>query len=270
MSDYPQGDGKVDCPHCHGRGVIPIPAEEQTGITGGQTRICTCVVVRDVKANVERGWKGLGDARPIPESPLWGRDKECLRITSPDVALKEHLRHVAIRMGPRWYFAVVSDTDLMDAWLSGANEVVDPDVDVSRRRRPSNRFGSLADLTEPPELLIIIVGVKVARNAAMPEVLLEAITHRLHLDKPTWVVDHPLKRLNHEHISWDSHVENTLCLWPAIELEGSTLPEGVEPAFPTAGTTGVAPTMSQGFKDESATSMLDQTVTENPKKGGKR
>jgi len=255
--------------------VVPIPPEEQ-GRLGIATKVCACVVKRDVLANVERGWKGLTKAGVIPSSPLREHTSGNLRVTAPDPVFREHLRHVAVRMGPYWGFAVVSDVGLMDAWLSGANEVLDPDVSVRRAARPSNRHGSLADLTEPPELLIIRTGVKVARNVAMPEVLLEAILHRDHLDKPTWVVDQPGYRLGDGHISWDTHVGDALYYWKHVELEG---PEKNEAAAPVPSGSGFRPMTMSGASGATSGAapeapkrdMLKETVTTRPskKKGGR-
>lgn len=222
-TDYPQGDGDPGCPECQGRGVVPLPPEKRHPMAiGPQTQVCRCVYKRDVLANLERGWRGLSHAKPIPESPLMGAETADLWITSRTMPFKQNLRHVAARKGPRWYFAVVTDADLMDAWLHNVQtkDLLDPDM-VERRQgpKPTDRYTALVDLIEPPDLLIIQVGVKHARNSAMPEVLLEALHHRGHLGKPTWIVDHPDQRLTEGHISWDPRVGNFLEPWENTHLE---------------------------------------------------
>ena len=219
--DYPQGDGLPDCPLCFGRGVVELPLDEWHPLAvGPQTRICRCVYVRDVLANMERGWKGLARSKPTP-SPLKGKEQENLWVTATDKTLRRHLRYVVARMEPRWYFAVVSDADLMDSWLHNVPTEDLLDADVGRSRggpRPTDKYTALVDLVEPPDLLILRVGVKAARNKAMPEVLLEVLQHRGYQSKPTWLVDFPNCRLVSGHIAWDQRVGELLSDWDRVEL----------------------------------------------------
>jgi hypothetical protein len=109
----------------------------------------------------------------------------------------------------------------MDAWLSRVEdeEVFDPDIQQIRRTAVSGRFRALVDLVEPPGLLVLRVGVKAARNAAMPEVFLEALQHRSMVDKPTWIVDTPGYPLESGHITFDSRVGVYLEEWPFLRLD---------------------------------------------------
>ena len=228
FGDYPQGDGRPDCPECQGRGVVRAPVSTVTSpyAVCPQTRVCKCVLMRDVIANVERGWKGLMAAPPIPSSPLRGRETESLLIVTTVSLFQRHLRHVACRMGPRWFFQVVTDADLMEAWLSKdlpEEDIADPDVNFIRGSRPT-RYSTLMELVEPPELLVLRLGVKVARNRAMPEVLLEALQHRQHRSQPTWVVDLSYAQLGEEHVSWSPQVEEFLGTLARVSLrEGEPL-----------------------------------------------
>lgn len=226
MTDYPQGDGDPECPRCKGRGVIPVPRDEDDppDWRGERTQPCPCVYIRDVARNIERGWRGLLKADPVPDSPLKkeGRTESDLLITATHYSFRCHLKHVAGRMPSNWGFLVVTDADMMDAWLSPRVKVRDADVDLIRQQRAAARkYDALVDLVEPPELLVVLVGVKAARNEAMPEVLLEALQHRAHLSKPTWVVDHPDKPLQDGHISYSHSVGQFLSDWSRIELERS-------------------------------------------------
>jgi len=220
IEDYPFGDGRPDCPDCRGRGVVPAPLKPGRIIVGGQTTPCGCILERDILRNVERGWRGLTQAVPIPSSPLNGMDGRNLRITSGHKAIREHLRHIAIRQGPNWAFNVVSDADLMDAWLARVDDddIHDGDVELRRRQPVTSKYGALVDLVEPPDLLIMVMGVKAARNSAMPEVVLEALQHRVHKDKVTWIVDQPEYRLTSGHISYSEHVGSLIGNWPHVDL----------------------------------------------------
>jgi len=220
---YPQGDGNPDCKHCRGRGVRQIPKERMPkGALIPETEPCPCVRLRDIRANMDRGWKGLSRSKLVEESPLLEYIAQDLWVTCTMAGFRGQLGRVALEVGrknPRWFFRVITDVDLMNAWLSKGIEVMDADVDVQRRQAAAPRFTDLVDLVEPPGLLIIRLGVKAARNVATPEVLLEALNHRAHIDKPTWIVDQPFQRLLEGHISWDQHVEHFLDPWGYLELE---------------------------------------------------
>jgi hypothetical protein len=109
---------------------------------------------------------------------------------------------------------------MMDAWLHHIPdyEIKDPDMVINRQTRPTDKYSALVDLTEPPDLLIIRVGVKITRNVATPEVLLEALQHRRHMGKFTWVVDLPEKPLMPDHISWSPQVESYMEDWKFLRL----------------------------------------------------
>jgi hypothetical protein len=155
-----------------------------------------------------------------------GREASNLWVTATHKAFREHLRHVAIRQGPKWSFCVVSDADLMDAWLARVddNDIYDGDVEQMRRQPVTSKYGALVDLVEPPGLLIIMCGVKAARNSAMPEVVLEALQHRAHLDKKTWIADQPDYRLVSGHISFSGAVGSFIETWKHLDLGAKTKP----------------------------------------------
>jgi len=112
----------------------------------------------------------------------------------------------------------------MDAWLSRKLDVKDADVVMLREQADIHRYDALVDLIEPPALLVLVCGVKAARNEAMPEVFLEALRHREHLSKPTWVVDQPSYPLGDGHISYSYAVGDFLSEWPRVKLQGSAAP----------------------------------------------
>lgn len=220
MKDYPLGDGAPDCPECKGRGVVEY--QSPTSPVPG-TLACVCVKERDTRLNMDRGWRGLSRYKPLKKSRLIKHVQDNLRVTCTEKLFRHHMSRIALDQGPRWKFNVFSDADLMDAWLSRVadDEIYDPDVEAIRKTAVSGRFLALVDLVEPPGLLILRVGVKAARNSAMPEVLLEALQHRSMVDKPTWVVDTPAYPLGVGHIAFDSRVGEYLEAWDHLCLEAS-------------------------------------------------
>jgi len=177
--------------------------------------------------NARRGWGALVDAEPVKWSPLQKETHRCVWATATNQALKGHLKRVVLSMPPSWFFRVVTDAQLMDAWLAknlDEDEIIDVDVRELRRAK-RQAFSSLSSLTDPPALLIIRLGIKAARNSAMSEVLLETINTRDHANQPTWLVDHPDHRLAPGHLAYDDLVKDVIQDWPKIDLlpEGSTV-----------------------------------------------
>ena len=73
---------------------------------------------------------------------------------------------------------------------------------------------------QPYDLVIFRLGVKAARNTAMPEVLLEALALRDHLEKPTWVWDQPHRPLIEGHRCWSMQVQVELNAWSRVRYNG--------------------------------------------------
>ena len=248
------GPGDSNCPHCKGDGVLLLPG-------GGNSkhreppsyRRCKCILHRDILANVERAMKGLSKGAPLKKSPLLEQWDKSIWVTASPSWLTAHLRHAAVRQPPTWYFKVISDVDLMTAWLASAalkgKEILDPDS-----ARVSLTHLTLVDLIVPPQLLVIRVGVKAARNVATPEVLLETLIHREHLGLPTWVWDQPGWKLEGQHNAYSDAVGRYLSTWnhltvmsndplavpqtqggftewlPPVRTAGNTLSSSVDPA----------------------------------------
>lgn len=220
------------CPECGGRGVLPVERPEtptsHKWIHPPAYRRCRCLLRRDIVANVERGMRGLMKAPPVKTSPLIKHFEHDLWITANKAWFMAHMRHVGIRQPPTWFFKVVTDADLMTAWLASValkgQAILDPDA-----AKVSLTHLTLVDLVQPPQLLIIRLGVKQARNVASPEVLLEAIREREHLLQPTWVWDTEEERLAEGHVCYSPYVVEALSTWPHLTTKGQEVPETVVP-----------------------------------------
>jgi hypothetical protein len=193
---------KHDCPDCEGSGMVRVG--EPDGLPPKYKR-CECVLREDLLANADRVMPGLSVAPPVSRSPLADKWKSNLMIHAPERWFRSHLRHVAIRRPPIWAGRVVSDADLVTSWLASValkgDVILDPDS-----HGVSTQYITLADLVVPPDLLVIRMGVKVARNVAANEVLAEAIMLRKHLQKPTWVWALPDFPLAPGHLFWSDEV----------------------------------------------------------------
>ena len=210
-----------DCTACSGTGMAPAPPEPPH--PPRRTR-CLCVLRRDAIANVERGMTGLSKASVVKSSPLLGMEKTDMWITEGGGFLA-HLRHVAIRQPTNWFLRVTSDAELVTAWLSSialkGGDILDPDAYMV-----STKFISIPDLAVPPDLLVIRMGVKEARNQAASEVLAEALNERAHLMRPTWVWDEPDHPLNVGHLFWSDAVARSLAGHQRINGLSSPAPTG--------------------------------------------
>lgn len=260
--DAIRGSGLPNCKECGGRGAVDM-AEGPHGIP--QTRRCRCVLLRDIQDNVERGWKGLILAPKIESSVLLECLNTNLKITANELTFKAHLRHVALRQGPDWKFKVTTDAGLMSAWLANmavmGKEVFDPDaMEVT-----SQVAFTLEDLVVPPELLVIRLGVKAARNSAMPEVLLESLTLREHVGKPTWILDHPSQPLSEGHLCYSDAVGDYVSTFKSLDLVMDGLKDPKESAVPSVEVL-IANLGSQGSPDN-ATKKVSSPWKGAPAKG---
>lgn len=204
---------KKVCGQCGGRKVIRVePTNKIPGliIPGGAVAPCPCTYVQRTIRNTEKGWKFLS-ASPIlkGKSPLMEFTESNLWVTASIKQFRPHLKHVAIRKGPSWDFKVVSDKALIKADFANMSvrgvEIMDPDFEtLGKMASKSLEYLTLSDLIEPPELLIIQLGVK-GRNKYLPEVLYETLSQREHLGKKTWIWDQPHRpfSLNHHGFSED-------------------------------------------------------------------
>ena len=208
-------DTTTGCDKCYGTGALDAGVDTH-GIP--LTKPCPCQIARDILRNVNRAWAGLTAAPKIDSSPLTEHTGGDLYVTASDSSLRAHLRHAGLRMGPYWHFKVSTDSDLMTAWLApiaiAGKEILDPDATAVSTER-----ATLVDLIEPPELLVLRLGVKSARNSAMGEVLLEALYHRMHIGKPTWVVDQPTRRFDPSHMAFSEDALHHIQQWARVTLD---------------------------------------------------
>jgi hypothetical protein len=206
---HPTGDGKPDCPLCEGRGAVDYKPE---GSVIPWVKTCSCKLEVAKGDNVSAIWPSLKKVEAVEESPLELLTTTSARITCPLALFKRHLRRVIdLREGP-WFCWVSNEVQLVDAWLSrvDSKDLYDNDVKNNRRNEISGQFSTLADASIPPDLLIILLGVKVTPNKETPNVLLE--------NKPTWLVDSPSLPFQPGHLAYNSHTAEFISEWQHVVL----------------------------------------------------
>jgi len=262
------GNGVPGCPRCYGRGVLDIKLE---GDPIPAVYACACVVRRQVLQNCERAWPTLTRAARIESTPLMDYTKKSLWVTSDLGGFKNHLRHVALRQGPNWSFRVYTDFDYMREWLRPLQRKGEDIHDADVARADWRELDS--DIVEGPALLVLRLGVKAARNKAMPEVLLETLLRREHINKPTWVFDQPTDPLGPDHLCYSPEVAAYLMRWEHMQLGLGTQEAAVQrPATATATTPAIVmmPTLGTSGKRtgkaRGVPSMLEDR-TKKPKHG---
>ncbi len=204
-----------NCPKCKGYGFT---LTEEVYMGSPVTVQCVCMLKEALKLQCEKAWKDLSSVPVDRKSPMIGKMKENLRLIASQNELAIHLRTAILsERNPILNIRVVSDATLISAWLSNVSEdnKVDPDLirDINVR--------GLEDLAEAPDLLIVRLGVKRARNSATSEVLIETIELRQHLNRATWIVEEPSKPLQEGHLAWSSALEETLNGWKIYNVSGS-------------------------------------------------
>ena len=207
-----------ECKKCGGRGYI----QKDNGHMGMPQAIqCECVVDKAIDEQAERAWTHLSVAPIRKRSMLNNKLQKNLVITATTDQLRLHLRSALGNFrNPNLFVKVIGDHTLMSSWLGSmmlqGKDIADPDF------QRDLKVYSLDDLAESPYLMVVRLGTKVARNAAMSEVVVETIEIREHLKKPTWLIIDPDKPLEEGHIAWSRLLEDTIHLWDRINLNENT------------------------------------------------
>lgn len=217
-----------ECPECAGKGwiyassMLTLPGEK-----GGH--YCRCAQDFLKIKNMERVWKSLSEA-PMPaglrdEPPLRRLLRHNVWMTAKEKHLKAHLKALAFSMNDMWDARVYSDKDLLKAWLNTAyaqgHKIYDTEISESM---VTVKAMYIDELVEPPDLVVLVLGVKQAPNKETPNVLLEAVRSRMHIGKPMWIVDQPDGRIDQmHHRGYSEQLEGLLAHWPHVRLTATGL-----------------------------------------------
>ena len=194
-----------NCPICKGFGQVRVPMKGKPP----KSRLCECTYIGQMNRKLENTWKGLSNVPPIKESALSEYKNKNVWVTAEPKWLAHQLRYVVTRNPLNWKVKVITDKELMAAWLATA-ALAGVDILDKEAFEVTTYKLSIEDLVQPYDLVILRLGVKMARNSAMPEVLMEALALREHLEKPTWVWDQPNRSLTEGHRCWSLEVQDEL------------------------------------------------------------
>lgn len=195
--------------------MLTLPGER-----GGH--YCKCTMDGLKLDNMERIWKSLSEVPLLPgmrEKPLLGGLlSKNVWITTNNTIFKSHLKALAFNMSSMWECRVYEDGQLLDSWFGTAKaqgvKIFDLEVDKSTLEAIDIR-----DLVVPPELLILMLGVKHLPNKESPNALLEAIATRRHVGKPTWLIDQPDQPIDQPyHKFYSETLESWISYWPHLQL----------------------------------------------------
>lgn len=208
----------MTCEQCFGERVIPIPQQEWPPGVFQPMRPCPCTAKTDSDEYLNRVWARLAEATPARSSPLGKHVGANLRISSSLGDLRRHLAKVARDNEKKLAMRVCSDIDLITAWLYSAGEIHDPEAAETRDRDDVATYPRLSSLVDPPDLLVLLLGMKMAPNRGAPNVVMETLVSREILDKPTWVVERVGAPLGPRHPSYSEELLALLASWTPVTL----------------------------------------------------
>lgn len=191
-----------DCPQCKGAGFIyPASLFTRVGQRGGH--FCTCALDGMRRENMERIWPSLAqapdDATLRANPPLRHYVGQNLWLTAPGITFGKplhrttfgaHLKALMYTMPTMWDCRVFPDTELITSWFGTAKAQGIKIMDLEAAESTLQAI-DIRDLMEPPELVVIICGLKRLPNKECKNSLIEALGFRAFVGKPTWLVDQP-------------------------------------------------------------------------------
>lgn len=164
---------------CEGKGNTPYVGELD-GVEQVFLKPCDGVLVKQFR---DRVGAQIFNAPTLKKSGLYmeGQDlsQENIWLTAYSEDFLPHLKFLLWHKGASFFFRRVTDSILLDAWLSKEKETESATID----------YRSLRDAVEDPDLVIIELGAVSYENRALPGVILEALNIRLHEGRPVWVID---------------------------------------------------------------------------------
>lgn len=191
---------------------------------------------RGQEDRLRAAWASLLRAVPARSTPLLGCLEQNTRVRSNLADLRAHVaavvRHQLVS-DPQYHVRVCTDIDLVTSWLYSADEIGDGEACsyITSEEREDPVYKRLPDLVCPPDLLVLRLGIKLAPNRALPDLVQEALLAREHLDRPTWVVEKAGDPLTSAYPCYSKELMEFLADWPIVDLSDV----GDEPDIPAPG-----------------------------------
>lgn len=199
------------CPICLGKGHLKTVGKDSAGYPQVFMTPCKCVRIERFKQRVGHD---IFQAPNLKRTPLLAKTGKNLFLHADREDLLPHLKCLLWAKGPDFFFRLLTDLDVMDAWLSKPKESMTPNRDVinsSSTLGMGVAWSSLRDAVEDPSLLLLYIGVSTHPNRALSNALTEALRIRSWAGKPTWVINPP-ERIWREgfHICWSPELDALL------------------------------------------------------------
>lgn len=208
--------GNPACSRCRGVGDVQIE---------GVWVHCVCVARLSKVQRVRACWPPdvlrAAGRNEVRQSALDGRLGENLRIRAERSVLVSHLARAVVAAGRIELVRIASDADLVDAWLANVGGIRDDEA-AGHRGEQEARYRNVSDLVAPPKLLVLYVGVRAARLADLPDLILEAIQVRQQRGLATWVVDTVDRPMGEGRCpAWREDLAAQLAGWPTVRLNST-------------------------------------------------
>lgn len=236
-----------DCPRCGGTGYLQPeegdPEYERLREKYGKyawayrtERRCICTKRKQFRQKVG---EEIYQADAPDSSPLADHVDDNVFLTADRCDFLPHLKYTLAQEGLAFFFRQTNDAELRDVFLTNDDEAP---------------YASPSQLAEPPDLLIISLGVLSYDNKAMGGYLLEIIRMRDHRGDPTWVVNPHNRPYQQGHFCYDPQTEQYLNRnFKHITIPRSSDPSGYVDTSPGEG--------SGGDDDMSVDDIVNDTFT---------
>lgn len=134
------------------------------------------------------------------------RTEDNLFIKGPWSVVRCHFKFTLYSKKKQWPsfdYLRATDKDLLDVWFGRAAFSNKP----KEYRESKATYNSLGEFVSPPALLMVDLGVMQTPNKLAPKILLETLSIRDQLNKPTWLIEN-LQSFGLGHPFYSSGVHN--------------------------------------------------------------
>ena len=262
--------GDPSCKECGGTGV-----RQKDDFTNVRCR-CNVKIQIQNKLGPEIGSApliegGLYETGTSWPSPKRDRTRENLFLQGPWLTLLGHFRWAftckLIETGLRFHWVIITDERIKNIYV-GNEHFRAKTRDEGEREESHN---GLPDIMGGHDLVIVRLGFLGHKNRSAGGGLWEALMLREIERKPTWVVDHPDRPYNSEHLSYSPEASHYIqTYFQTVDLHPKAKEQTVHSNVPSLPITNDLSAEDEAARpsveDESDFVIHDPVVTEGPKK----